>query len=46
MNILQKVRKILDKNKDAKKLEGPIDVAKSRPDDPIPVPKDPTLKDK
>lgn len=40
MNILEKVKNVLRKNKI--KAEGPVKTDK----EPIPVPKDPTLKDK
>ena len=41
MNILEKVKKVLRKNKI--KVEGPVRTDKGQP---IPVPKDPTVKDK
>lgn len=47
MNILEKVRKILNKDKDkGVKIEGPVNAAEPRLDNPIPIPKDPLLQNK
>jgi hypothetical protein len=47
MNILEKVKKILNKEKDkGVKIEGSADAVEPYLDNPIPIPKDPLLQNK